>query len=155
MLLTLIAEVTDDRGRAGPFVSTNSGRMLLRDWLGQVLAQMAERDTKRQALVQRVATDLARARQLPADPVQAQQAIDDEVANRVCAAAKTNVSRAVSELVKAGLLRRYYAGFAVDHQNRGGQRHAVYSLDGPARLLVGRATHCSENRRTVQAELPF
>jgi hypothetical protein len=51
------------------------------------------------------------------------------------AVGKRNLSRAVSELVNAGLLRCHYQGYRVDHRNRGGKRHAVYTLAEDARLL--------------------
>ena len=47
------------------------------------------------------------------------------------AVGKANVSRAVSDLVKAGFVRRYYAGRVRGHQNRGGGRHAVYFVAPP------------------------
>jgi len=152
MLLTLIAEVADEKGSAGPWVETDGGRLAVRDWLGEALAQMAERESKRQALVDRVTADLVREGGLPADPAKAQQTIDAEVTARVRAAARTNVSRAVSELVKAGMLRRHYAGFAVDHQNRGGQRHAVYALSGPARTLMAQNAPPGARGAGVQAQ---
>ena len=36
------------------------------------------------------------------------------------------------ELVSAGLLRRHYAGWCKDHANRGGGRHAVYTVEAEA-----------------------
>jgi len=138
MMLTLIAEAADEKGSAGPWVQSGEGSVRLRDWLGETLAQMAERDSKRQALIKRVTAEMQRDGQLPADRQLVRRAIEQEVVNRVRTSAKTNVSRAVSELVKAGLLRRHYQGFAVDHENRGGQRHAVYTLSGAARLFLGR-----------------
>lgn len=33
-----------------------------------------------------------------------------------------------SDLVKAGLVRRHYQGYRVDHHNRGAQREAVYTI---------------------------
>ncbi|MAM38210.1 MAG: hypothetical protein CL949_06820, partial [Erythrobacter sp.] len=62
--------------------------------------------------------------------------VHDEVQVRVRASGKTNLSRAASELVKAGLLKRHYQGYRVDHLNRGAQRQAVYTLTGRARALV-------------------
>ena len=47
------------------------------------------------------------------------------------AVGKANVSRAVSDLVRAGLVRRYYAGRITDHVNRGGRRMAVYRVAPP------------------------
>ena len=58
----------------------------------------------------------------------------------------------VSGLVRAGLLKRHYEGYRVDHDNRGAQRQAFYILAGGARSLVS-ATQ-SEPRSTLrQAEL--
>lgn len=138
MLLSLIAEVADGRGSAGPYVSCPKGLVLLRDWLSDTLSQMAERDSKRQALTTRVETELWNARQLPDDEAAARQMIDEEVQLRARLAGKTNLSRAVSELVAANLLRRHYQGYRVNHHNRGAQRQAVYTLIGDARLLLGR-----------------
>jgi len=81
-------------------------------------------------------------------------AIDDKVRARVRAAGKANLSRAVTELVKAGLLERHYEGYRVDHKNRGAQRHAVYTLAGSARTLLGE--HCEVACSPgVQGELPL
>ncbi|MEP7350246.1 MAG: hypothetical protein ABI668_09895 [Sphingorhabdus sp.] len=86
----------------------------------------------------RGAADIAAGGTLPADPGEAATLVEQELRDRVRASGKTNLSRAVSELFGAGLLRRYYAGFAVDHANRGGLRHAVYVLLGAARCLLPR-----------------
>ena len=134
MVLSLIAQVADGAGEAGPFV----GRLSLRDWLCDGLAPMGGRDPRRIALAMRVEADFAAAGALPADPREASVVVEQELRDRVRASGKTNLSRAVSELVGAGLLRRYYAGYAVDHANRGGQRHAVYVLLGAARCLLPR-----------------
>ena len=55
--------------------------------------------------------------------------VDQAVHERALAVGKTNISRAVTELVRAGLVRRHYAGWCKDHANRGGGRHAVYTVD--------------------------
>jgi len=81
---------------------------------------------------------MAREGRLSADPAAARAAVDDEVRDRVRASGKTNLSRAMSELVRAGLIRRHYQGYRVDHHNRGAQRHVVYTLIGQARFLLGR-----------------
>src|SRR3546814_21137661 len=78
-------------------------------------------------------TTLCRSPQNPAD---AEREIDAEVRTRVRASGKTNVSRAVSDLVRAGILHRHYQGYRVDHHNRGGQRQAVYTLSPTARKLL-------------------
>jgi hypothetical protein len=49
---------------------------------------------------------------------------------------KANVSRAVSDLVRAGLVKRHYAGRITDHVNRGGRRLAVYAVTAEAMAAV-------------------
>ncbi|MFC3172623.1 hypothetical protein ACFOD9_00010 [Novosphingobium bradum] len=138
MVLCLLAEVADAQGKAGPCVAIDGQPMGLRDWLSTALGRLAERDSRRRSLEQRVAADLAGRGELSPDPAQARAQIDQAVSERACQAGKTNLSRTVSELVEAGLLRRHYQGYRVDHRNRGGQRQAVYTLSGPARLLLRR-----------------
>src|SRR3546814_5750889 len=55
-------------------------------------------------------------------------------------AGRANVSRAVSDLVRAGMLHRHYQGYRVDHYNRGARRQAVYTLSRVARELLQTAT---------------
>lgn len=160
MVLSLIAEVADGRGEAGPFVRRGGEQFTLRDWLCDSLAPMGGRDPRRIALAERVKADLLAAGTLPPDTAAAAAAIEEEVRERVRASGKTNLSRAVSELVQAGLLRRWYAGFAIDHHNRGGQRHAVYALQGRARCLLPRGASAppsrpGSRRAPVQGELRF
>ena len=139
MLLTLIAEVARPDGSAGPLVAKDGGLQPLRDWLCDALTPMGGRDPRRLALAARVRDELAGQGRLPIDEPDASVAVEDEVKLRVRASGKTNLSRAVSELVAAGLLRRHYQGYRVDHQNRGAQRQAVYTLTGLARILVASA----------------
>jgi hypothetical protein len=58
--------------------------------------------------------------------------------------------------VRAGFLTRHYAGYATNHRNRGGGRHAVYVVE-PAvlRLLRRPAEHPSgkQPRPSHQGEL--
>jgi len=136
MVLSLIAEVAKPSGEAGPFVLRDGEAMTLRDYLCESLMPMGSRDPRRRALAARVESDLMAEKRLPSNPDQALALVDQEVRERVRTSGKTNLSRAVSELVKAGLLERYYKGYAVDHVNRGGQRHAVYVLLGQARCLL-------------------
>ena len=138
MLLNLIAELASADGSAGPFVMCNGGSTLLRDWLCDALTPMGCRDPKRQALASRIRDEFARASHLPEDNAAAQVMIEDEIRERVRTSGKTNLSRAVSELVKAGLLTRHYQGTFVDHRNRGAQRHVVYTRVGRARCLLSR-----------------
>lgn len=111
----------------GVFEEENSEQPVpLVTWAGDfvdiaVLRHMAEEwdDRRREALRRKVeerfgtrATDEALVR----------AAVEEEA----LATGKANVSRAVSDLVKAGFVRRYYAGRVRGHQNRGGGRHAIY-----------------------------
>lgn len=158
MLLTLIAEVAGDDGSAGPLVRQGRALVTLRDWLCDALTPMGQRDPRRQALAERVRVEMAGDGTLPTDPDQARAAVADEVRERVRASGKTNLSRAVSELVAAGLLRRHYQGFRVDHHNRGAQRQAVYTLIGLSRTLI--AGRGADTRRKAaeparQAEFAF
>lgn len=136
MLLGLIAQVSGPDGVAGPYVATPQGPLPLRDWLCDGLAPMGRRDPRRAALAERVREALEEEGRLPDDPAQANRLIAAELHERIRTSGKTNLSRAISELVGAGLIRRHYKGYAVDHHNRGGQRLAVYALAGQAVCLL-------------------
>ncbi|WP_294135723.1 hypothetical protein [Sphingobium sp.] len=137
MLLTLIADVARPDGSAGPMVRVGKALVPLRDWLCDALTPMGHRDPRRMALVERVREELRKEERLTGDAAVDEALVQDEVRTRVRASGKTNLSRAASELVKAGLLKRHYQGYRVDHLNRGAQRQAVYTLTGRARVLVG------------------
>ena len=51
--------------------------------------------------------------------------LDKVVEDQVQEVGRANVSRAISDLVRAGLMSRFYAGYPTNHANRGGGRHAV------------------------------
>jgi hypothetical protein len=89
--------------------------------------------------VTEVTATLAARNALPADKGEAARIVDVEVRERVRRSGRCNVSRAVSDLVRAGLIRRHYQGFRVDHHNRGAQREAVYTItEVAAGALAGR-----------------
>ncbi|MFC6622978.1 hypothetical protein [Novosphingobium sp. HII-3] len=161
MVLNLIAEVARPDGSAGPFVFREGSSTLLRDWLCDALAPMGARDPKRLMLVEKVRTELQATGSAPEDPAVEEAALAAAMHERIRKSGKTNLSRAVSELVRAGLIRRHYQGFRVDHHNRGAGRHAVYTLLGRARCLMGRSGPCpppSETRidpKPRQGELRF
>ncbi len=136
MLLTLIADVAKPDGSAGPLVRVGDGLVSLRDWLCDALTPMGHRDPRRMALVERVREELRKGERLTGDAAADDMVVQDEVRTRVRASGKTNLSRAASELVKAGLLKRHYQGYRVDHLNRGAQRQVVYTLTGRARALI-------------------
>jgi predicted transcriptional regulator len=84
---------------------------------------------------------------LTGDPAHNAPLMDEAVADQVALAGRSNISRAISELVEVGLIKRYYAGYATNHQNRGGGRHAVY--DSP----IQRAPHSESSARSQHASL--
>ena len=96
--------------------------MALRDWLARQLAPLAANDRRRAALRAKVAARIA---------TQDAAVIDAALAEETLAIGRANVSRAVSDLVRAGLVRRHYAGNITDHVNRGGRRMAVYAVEPP------------------------
>ena len=138
LVLGLIAELAGPDGSAGPVVMCNGTSILLRDWLCDGPTPMGGRDPKREALARRIREELERDHRLPEDPAAAEVMVEDEIRERVRSSDKTNLGRAVTELVTAGLLGRHYRGTFVDHRNRGGQRHVVYTLAGRARCLLSR-----------------
>lgn len=130
--------------RAGPPHTTTSPckrrtRIGLSPRVCDALAPMAHRDPRRIAFATDVRTEMEASGALPDDEAAASRAIDDEVKCRVRRTGLTHVSRAVSNLVKADLISRHYEGYRVDHHNRGGGRHAVYTLRPATRLAL--ATH--------------
>ncbi len=64
--------------------------------------------------------------ELTGDAIRNAARIEAAVEEQVQAVGRANVSRAISDLVRAGLMTRHYAGYATNHKNRGGGRHAVY-----------------------------
>jgi hypothetical protein len=98
--------------------------MLLRDWLCTQLLPMSEQSVRRAGLRARVTISLQH--QLTGDPDADTARVDHAVEEQVLAVGRANVSRAISDLVRAGLVTRHYAGYATNHENRGGGRHAVY-----------------------------
>jgi hypothetical protein len=141
LVLQLIAELADARGQAGPFVSSagevgEGGSVLLRDWLCTQLLPMSEQPARRAALRARVAASLSD--QLTGNHQIDEAAIDAAVEEQVLAVGRANISRATSDLVRAGLVTRHYAGYATNHQNRGGGRHAVYVVKPAVLRLLRR-----------------
>lgn len=128
MVLNLIAKASDDQGTAGPLIRTGNTAVPVREWLCDALTPMGRRDPRRVKLAEQVREELQKKGALPSEAVEAERLIADAIRERVRKSGKTNVSRAVSELVRAKLLRRHYAGRWIDHNNRGGQRQAVYVL---------------------------
>ena len=126
LVLNLISEAADCAGRAGPMVVDGNHEHLLRDWLSDALSPLA-RGERRDVLRRRITAGLAG--ELPDDPIVAEEIVSAAVDEQVRRSSKTNVSRAVGDLLRAGLVRRHYAGWRTNHQNRGGQRSAVYTVE--------------------------
>ena len=117
-------------------MSTGANRVTIRDWLCNAMAPVGRREPRRLQMTARVREELAAMGTLPADHDAADLAVDAVVRERLRKSGRTNVSRAVSELVRAGLLQRYYQGDYVDHHNRGGQRQAVYTITAETRRAL-------------------
>lgn len=137
MVLNLIAQAGARSGSAGPYIREGDRLIPIRDWLCDALLPVAQRDPRRLAVSEKVRRELEIERALPADPEVAQRLVDERVGERLRRSGRTNVSRAVSELVRAGLVTRHYQGYRVDHRNRGAQRQAVYTIVPEARRALG------------------
>lgn len=138
LVLKLIAQGAGHNGSIGPYVRSEEGRMPVRDWLCQALAPLARRDCRRLAMVEAVRAELTAKLPRPGDPGALDRALEEEVRARIMRSGRTSVSRAVSDLVRAGLLRRHYQGYRVDHHNRGAQREAVYTITPEVRRAFSR-----------------
>ncbi|WP_242123938.1 hypothetical protein [Sphingobium sp. Sx8-8] len=128
MVLDLIARAGRGSGVAGPYVREGERLVPIREWLAAAIMPSAERHHRRQSLREQVRREIREQRPRPTDDAAAEKLAETEIANRICASGKTAVSRAVSELVRAGLVKRHYQGYRVDHENRGAQRLAVYTV---------------------------
>ncbi|MET4898274.1 hypothetical protein RN629_14105 [Sphingomonadaceae bacterium jetA1] len=128
MVLNLIAQASAKTGSAGPYVREGDQHIPVRDWLCEALVPVAQRDPRRLAITDKVREELKAKHALPTDREAADRLVQSEVRRRIRLSGRTNVSRAVSELVRAGFVRRHYQGYRVDHQNRGAQRQAVYTV---------------------------
>lgn len=128
IVLNLIAQASSATGSAGPYVREGERLIPIREWLCDALMPIAHHHSRRAVVTERVRSDLLARDLMPADDDQAAMLIHDTVDQRLRHSALTNVSRAVSELVRAGLVRRHYQGYRVDHHNRGAQRQAVYTV---------------------------
>lgn len=139
MVLNLIARAAGQSDSAGPHIFQDNQAIPIRDWLSNALLPMAQRDARRLAIVGQVRADLEDRNELPGDLRLADEAVAKEVRRRLLHSGRTNVSRAVSDLVRAGLMRRHYQGYRVDHDNRGAQREAVYTINPAVRRALGKA----------------
>lgn len=138
LVLKLIAQEAGANGSLGPYVQTEEGRVPVRDWLCAALAPLARRDCRRLAMVEAVKSEVAARADASLDPADLARECDEHIQARIIRSGRTSVSRAVSDLVKAGFLRRHYQGYRFDHPNRGAQREAVYTITHEARGALSR-----------------
>jgi hypothetical protein len=136
LILSLIAKAAGEDGSLGPYVRTEANQVPVRDWLCQALAPLANRDCRRTAMIAAVRSELMAKADASKNAGDLAQQQDEEIEARILRSGRTNVSRAVSDLVRAGLLHRYYQGYRVDHRNRGAQREAVYTITPEVRLAL-------------------
>ena len=136
LVLNLIAKAAGTNGSLGPYVPADSGMVPVRDWLCQALAPLANRDCRRLAMVETVRAELALGAFGGAPDTE--RRVEEEVQSRIMRSGRTNISRAVSDLVRAGLLHRHYQGYRIDHANRGAQREAVYTVVPEVRRALSR-----------------
>lgn len=136
LILNLIAKAAGENGSLGPYVRSEADQVPVRDWLCQALAPLANRDCRRTAMIAAVRSELMAKAEASDDAGDLAQQQNDEVQARILRSGRTNVSRAVSDLVRAGLLHRHYQGYRVDHPNRGAQREAVYTIASDVRLAL-------------------
>lgn len=147
MVLDLIARIARPNGEAGPLVRDGQALVPIREWLAATIALSSTRNHQRRDTAAKVRASLAAAGELPADPAEAERIVDAQVSERIRDTGMTAISRAVSELVRAGLIQRHYQGYLVDHENRGAQRHAVYTVTPAVRAGLHPSIASSENRR--------
>lgn len=147
MVLDLIARVARPNGEAGPLIRDGQALVPIREWLAATIALSSARNHQRRDTATKIRTGLAAAGELPVDPAEAERIVEAQVSERIRDTGMTAISRAVSELVRAGLIERHYQGFLVDHENRGAQRHAVYTITPAVRAALHPSATTSENQR--------
>ncbi len=128
LVLNLLARAANPKGVAGPYIIEEGQAVPVRDWLGKAMIPMAQRHHRRQAIRQRLMEEMRSKSPMADNSVDVEQLVDAEIHDRLRQSARCGVSRAVSDLVRAGLVHRHYQGYRVDHHNRGAQREAVYTL---------------------------
>ena len=138
LVLNLIARTAGSNGSLGPYVQGDHGAVPVRDWLCQALAPLAQRDCRRMAMIEAVRSEILSNDPPCPDAMEIDHHIEQAIQARILRSGRTNISRAVSDLVRAGLLRRHYQGYRVDHPNRGAQREAVYTILPEVRNLLAR-----------------
>lgn len=138
MVLNLIARAAGGSDSVGPYIKDRGEAVPVREWLSDAMVPVARRDARRLAMMEQVRAEMEVEGRLPKDPDLAAQAVAQEVRARVRTSGRSNISRAVSDLVRAGFLRRHYQGYRVDHENRGAGREAVYTILPTVKRALGK-----------------
>jgi len=138
MVLNLIAQAAGRSDSVGPYIREQGEAIPVREWLSDAMVPVARRNARRLAMFDQVRAELQDEGKLPSDSKLADELVASEVRNRVRSSGRSNISRAVSDLVRAGFLRRHYQGFRVDHENRGAGREAVYTILPTVKRALGR-----------------
>lgn len=138
MVLNLIARAAGGSDSVGPYIKDRGEAVPVREWLSDAMVPVARRDARRLAMVEQVRAEMELEGRLPKNPDLAAQAVAQEVRARVRTSGRSNISRAVSDLVRAGFLRRHYQGYRVDHENRGAAREAVYTILPTVKRALGK-----------------
>lgn len=147
MVLDLIAKVARPNGEAGPLVREGEALVPIREWLAAAIAPSGARHHQRRATVKKMRAELTARGELPTDPTDADRLVEAQLSERIRETGMTAISRAVSELVRAGLIKRHYQGYFIDHENRGAQRHAVYTVTDAVRAALHPSLATSESQR--------
>lgn len=138
MVLNLISEAAGPDGKAGPYVEVKGQQIPLRDWLSDCLAPLSHDERRQADLRRRLMAEMKK--ELPRNHAEAERLVERALQARIRSSGKTNISHAVSDLVKAGFMTRHYEGWIRSHVNRGAQRHAVYVVDGDVLAALRRGT---------------
>ncbi|MGO4170426.1 hypothetical protein [Novosphingobium sp. YAF33] len=128
LVLNMLAKAANPKGVAGPYIIDEGRAVPVRDWLGRALIPMAQRHHRRQDIRRKLLDEMKKKAMVPASQAELDKLLDAQVQERLQQSARCGVSRAVSDLVRAGLVHRHYQGYHVDHHNRGAQREVVYTL---------------------------
>jgi hypothetical protein len=139
MVLTLLSEAADRRGQAGPFVEVEGQRLPVRLWLGGTLAKMSAHHKRRADMRERINQTMAAAPHDATSDSEIATKLEQRVTERARDVGGANISRAVTDLVRCGLVTRQYVGNWTRHARKGGHRHAAYvvSQDALAALRRG------------------
>lgn len=135
-VLSLLSEAADRRGQAGPYVVADGQEIPIREWLGHQVSKTSRKHYRRYAMRARICEALSVNEKVEETDAQ----VDRLVGARATVAGGANVSRAVTDLEKCGLVRRYYKGEHIDHVRKGGRRHAVYVVMPEAMAALKRGT---------------